>query len=367
MPTPTHREGRLLFVCAVILVLIGVMMVYSASSVIALRKHGGSSYFLLRQLAWLVIGAGLMVFVSRIPYRLWQAAVAPLTLGCLLMLGLVLIPGVGQRINGAQRWIEIGPVTFQPSEFAKLGLVIFLAHYLSKGPNRLGDFARGLLPALAVVGAGVLLILREPDLGTAVSLGLVAFLMLFAGGARLRHLGALVLCMLPLLAYLVVGTEYRWRRLQAFWDPWQDPSGMGFQIIQSFLALGSGGQFGVGLGEGRQKLFYLPHPHTDFIFSVIGEELGLLGTLGVLACFALLVASGVRLAARLEEPFGQFLVLGLTLTIGVGALLNLAVATGLLPTKGLALPFVSYGGSALVANLIGIGLLWNVAKGGGRP
>jgi cell division protein FtsW len=362
MPSVTQREDRFLWILTLILVLVGVMMIYSASNVIAFKKFGTGSHFLIKQLVWISIGLSLLWVISRFPYRYWQRVVLPMTIVLLLLLGVVLIPGVGQEINGARRWLRIGPVVFQPSEFTKLAMVIYLAHYLTKGTGRVEGFVHGLLPALVVIGLGVMLILLEPDLGTAVTLALVVVILMFIGGARLRHLSILCLSSLPVLAYLILGTEYRRQRWLTYLDPWRDPSDAGFQIIQSFLAFGSGGELGVGLGEGRQKLFFLPYPHTDFIFSVIGEELGLVGTLLVLFCFALLVWRGLRLASQVADPFGQYLAVGITLMIGLAALMNLGVVTGLLPTKGLPLPFVSYGGSSLVANLIGVGILLSISR-----
>jgi len=362
MPAVARREDKVLLILTLVLVLVGVMMIYSASNVIAIKKFGEGSYFLVKQLIWVTIGMSMLWLASRVHYRHLQRAVIPLTILSLILLGVVLIPSIGQEINGARRWLRVGSIVFQPSEFAKLSLIIYLAHYLTKGPEKVQGFVYGLLPVLAITGLGVLLILVEPDLGTAVTLALVVVSLLFIGGARPRHLMILGLSALPVLAYLILGTEYRRQRWLTYLDPWRDPSDAGFQIIQSFLAFGSGGEFGVGLGEGRQKLFFLPYPHTDFIFSVIGEELGLVGTLSILFCFVLLVWRGLKLATRVEDPFGQFLAAGITLMIGLATLINLAVVTGLLPTKGLPLPFVSYGGSSLVANLVGVGILLSISR-----
>jgi len=393
MPDVARKEDRFLLFLTCILVLVGLMMIYSASNVIAFKKYGEGSYFLIRQMIWAAIGMALLYGVSWIPYRFWQKWAMVLTLGAIILLGLVLVPGLGVEINGARRWFQVGPLTFQPSEFSKLALIIYVAHYLAKHHEKrpgvtglkdwsgwgrnghsgilrkvrierkgLTQFLGGLLPVLSVAGLGLVLIVVEPDLGTAVTLGLVILIMLFVAGAKLLHLSMLGLCLLPVLAYLVLGTEYRRQRWLSYLDPWQDPNDTGFQIIQSFLAFGAGGEFGVGLGEGRQKLLFLPYPHTDFIFSVIGEELGLVGTLIVLACFMLLVWRGIRLSIRVTDPFGQFLAVGMTLMIGLSALINLGVVTGLLPTKGLPLPFLSYGGSSLVANLVGMGFLLSISR-----
>ncbi|NIM09847.1 MAG: FtsW/RodA/SpoVE family cell cycle protein, partial [Planctomycetales bacterium] len=260
-------------------------------------------------------------------------------------------------------WLRIEGFVFQPSEFAKLAWVLFLAHYMARLPGRVGDFTNGLLPVLGLTGLAVVLILLEPDLGTAVTFSVVALMLLFAGGAKVRHLAVLCLSLLPVLFYLIWGSDYRRERWLTYLDPWRDPSDSGFQIIQSFLAFGSGGAWGAGLGEGRQKLFFLPYPHTDFIYSVIGEELGLVGTFLILCCFVVLVWRGLRVGLRAADPFSQYLAVGISLMIGLGALINLAVVTGLLPTKGLPLPFISYGGSSLVVNLVGIGLLLGISRG----
>lgn len=367
MPPAIRSEDRFLWIVTLTLVGFGIIMIYNASSVIALKQHGAAGYFLFRQAIWAGIGITALYVVSRLHYRIWQKGVLIVTVMSLLALVMVLMPRYGQEINGASRWIQLGPVSFQTSEFAKFGLVIYLAHYLTKGSEKLGHFIGGLFPALFVVGVALVLILQQPDLGTAVCLGLVAFSMLFIGGARFKHLSYMVLGSMPLLAYLILGTAYRRQRFLTYLDPWQDSSNTGFQITQSYLAFGSGGVSGVGLGAGNQKLFFLPHPHTDFIFSVIGEELGLIGSLAVMLGFVLLIWRGFALANHVSDPFGKYLAFGITLMIGVSALFNMGVATGLLPTKGLTLPLISYGGSSLVAYLMGIGILLSIARHKDRP
>jgi cell division protein FtsW len=279
-----------------------------------------------------------------------------------LGLVLVLIPGVGVTVKGARRWLRVGMWTVQPSELMKVGVLLYLAHYLAKKGSRLTDFWRGFMPPLVVVGAIVGLILIEPDMGTAAVIGLVTLGLLFAGGARLGHLMVIGLAALPVLYLLVMRVAYRRQRIMSFLDPWSDPTGSGFQVIQSQLALGSGGLSGVGLGEGRQKLFYLPEPHTDFVLSALGEEAGFLGTIAVLLLLGWFVVRGFAIALEADDPFARYLALGVCFFVGFHTLINVGVITGLLPTKGLTLPFVSYGGSSLVVNMIGTGLLIAVSR-----
>jgi cell division protein FtsW len=276
----------------------------------------------------------------------------------------VLIPGVGVSAGGAQRWLSLPGLTFEPSEFAKLAVVIFLAHSLAAKGEHIRDFKQGLLPHLLVAGAFVAAIMRQPDFGTCITIGMVTMVMLFVAGVRWHHLAALIASAVPLLAVAILCADYRMRRVVAFLSPWDDPLGHGFQIIHSFLAFGSGGVLGQGAGAGLQKLWYLPQSHTDFIFSVLAEELGLVGVVFVVALFLVLIVRGIMLSARASHEgnqFGSYLALGLTLMIGLQALINIAVVMGLLPTKGLTLPFISYGGTSLALNLVAVGMLLNVA------
>lgn len=358
-------DERWLMPLTVTLIVAGLVMIYSASAVIALRQHGDSFYFLKRQALWAALGGVGFVLAARIDYRRWRPFAVPLVAISALALVLVLVPGIGAQINGARRWLSLGPLTVQPSEAARLALVIYLADFIARRPERMGAFVRGLLPALTIAGVLLALILAEPDLGSTLVLALVTMLLLFLGGARVMHLAALALAAVPVVYVLVMQSAYRRERLLAFLDPWRDPTDTGFQVVQSYLAFGSGGPIGTGLGEGRQKLFYLPYPHTDFIFAVIGEELGLFGTVMIVALFGLLAWRGVVIARGAPDAFGRFLALGATLLIAVQAEVNMAVVTGLLPTKGLPLPLLSYGGSSLVVNLIALGLLWSVARAPG--
>jgi cell division protein FtsW len=293
---------------------------------------------------------------------LWKKLSIPMLACMLLLLALVLVPSLGVSAKGARRWLRIGPLSVQPAEMVKLVAVIFMAAYLVRKGDKITLFRDGLLPALIVIGLLSGLVLLEPDLGTVLVLGLVTVGMCFLAGARLSHLLALGLCAIPIVLGLVLGSSYRRQRLMTFLAPWKDASDAGFQITQSFLAFGSGGPFGVGLGEGKQKLYFLPEAHTDFVLALVGEELGFIGTAVVTLLFAFFVWRGFQIAARARVPFGRYLGMGITLLIGGQALVNAAVVTGLLPTKGLTLPFVSYGGSSLVVSLTGVGILLSISR-----
>lgn len=344
------------------LALVGLVMVFSASAIVAGNRFQDPEFFLKRQIAWLGFGLLLMHLTSRIDYQLWKKLSIPILIGMALLLVMVLVPSLGVAAKGARRWLRWGPISIQPAEMVKLVTVIYLAGYLAKKSDKLLSFRGGLLPVLIVVGTLSGLVLLEPDLGTVVVMGLVTVCLLFLGGARLAHLAALGLCAIPVVLVLVLGSSYRRQRLMTFLAPWKDASDAGFQITQSFLAFGSGGPFGVGLGEGKQKLFFLPEAHTDFVLALVGEELGLAGTASVVVLFALFVWRGFHIASRARMPFGKYLALGITLLIGIQALVNAAVVTGLLPTKGLTLPFVSYGGSSLVVSFVGVGMLLSISR-----
>src|SRR5512147_157724 len=368
-PTAGQRPGKqrvamdhtLLFV-TLTLALVGLVMVFSASAIVAGNRFQDPEFFLKRQIAWLGFGFLLMHLTSRIDYTLWKKLSIPI-LGCMaVLLVMVLIPSLGVAAKGARRWLRLGLISIQPAEMVKLISVMYLASYLTKKEDRITILSSGLLPALIVVGLLSGLVLLEPDLGTVVVIGLVTVSLLFLGGARISHLLTLALCAVPVVVVLVLGSSYRRQRLMTFLAPWKDASDAGFQITQSFLAFGSGGPFGVGLGEGKQKLFFLPEAHTDFVLALVGEELGLAGTATVILLFALFAIRGFQVAARARMPFGRYLGMGITLLIGVQALINACVVTGLVPTKGLTLPFVSYGGSSLVTCMFGVGILLNISR-----
>ncbi|QPJ66565.1 MAG: putative lipid II flippase FtsW [Candidatus Nitrohelix vancouverensis] len=344
------------------LIIIGIVMVYSSSAVYALEEYKDPYYFLKRQVLWVIIGFVALRCTRNIDYRLLEKYAYPILLLAFLLLLAVMIPGMGKEVGGARRWLSIGGFNFQPSEIAKITLVIFIAKSLVKRSDQLKNFAYGYLPNIIVLGFFFIPILFQPDFGTAMIIGIVAISMLFIAGIRTKFLVYSVLAVIPLLVSAVTGAEYRMRRILAFLDPWQDPSDSGFQAIQSFYAFGRGGIWGVGLGDGSQKLFYLPEAHTDFIFSVIGEELGFVGAMAIVALFCIFIWRGFSVALNAKDAFGTNVAIGLTLLIGIQAFTNMGVAIGLLPTKGLTLPFISMGGSSLVAVMIASGVLLNISE-----
>lgn len=346
------------------LVLLGALMVYSASAVMASERYGSSYYFLLRQLAWALLGLGLMLAVMRMDYRRLAnpAVVFPALALELLLLAAVLFRA---PTHNAHRWLSLGPVGLQPSEFSKIVLVVFLAYFLESRREAVNDWKHTVVPVALVVSVTVALVVKEPDFGTALAMALVAAAMLFAAGLRLAYFAYGALTAAPLIYLLVFHVGYRYKRVLAFLNPYADPLGTGFQIIQSLIAVGTGGIDGVGLMAGKQKLFYLPEPHTDFIFAVIGEELGFVGAVVVLGLFAVILWRGLHAAAGCSDDFGRLLAIGLTVLVVGQALVNVSVALGLLPTKGIPLPLVSYGGSSLVMNLIALGFLLNISQQAG--
>ncbi|MGH7859568.1 MAG: putative lipid II flippase FtsW [Candidatus Binatia bacterium] len=345
-----------------LLVILGLVMVLNTSYFYAQERFGDPYLFTRKHVLSIALGAAALVFARQVPTRVWRRLAYPLLLVALAAVAAVLVPGIGVVRGGARRWLELGGLTLQPSEVAKLAVVLYLAHSLTKKGERVRNLSTGYLPHLAVVGSLGALVALEPDFGTAVLLGALLFLMLVANGARVSHLLTTGGIAALAVAFGAVLSEYRWQRLVSFLDPWQDAQRSGFQLVQSLLAFGAGGLTGVGLGSGRQKMHYLPEAHTDFVFAVIGEELGLAGTLGVVAIFALIAVGGYRLIRRHPDPFAGNLAFGLTSILLLQAVVNMAVAVGLLPTKGLALPFLSYGGSALLVNLTEIGILLGIAR-----
>ena len=358
-----HYDRTLLFAVLMLLV-VSVVMVYSSSSVVALTTYDDSAFFMKRQLLWAIVGLALMAITMRIDYRQLsgQRVVVSLMAVSLLLLAATLVPGIGRTINGSRRWLRLGMLSFQPAELAKFALVVYMSYYIAKKGDRVRDFMDGLVPAYVVTAVFLGVAVFQPDFGSAMTLAGVSGVLLFAGGANVLHLVGTLAAALPFIAFAVAHKAYRWRRIIAFLDPWSDPQGAGHQIIQSFLAFGSGGIFGRGLGEGRQKLLFLPERHSDFIYAVIGEELGLIGALAVLFLFLLILWRGIRVALAVDDPFSRLLALGITLLICLQGLINMAVVTGLLPTKGIALPLVSYGGSSLVISMAALGVLLNISK-----
>jgi cell division protein FtsW len=354
-----------LFALALTLVSIGVVMVYSASAIVAGERFGDPYFFLKKQVLWAFLGLGGLWVALRVDHRHLRRMAWPLVIVTAIMLVLVLIPPFGQVINGTRRWLRLGVVSFQPAELAKLALVVYLAAHAARCGEAIQRFRDGLLPPLLITGLFAGLILKQPDLGNSLAVVGLAVIMLFLAGARLRHLALLGAPAVIGMAIAVYAAPYRLRRILTFLNPEADPLGAGFQIIQSYLAIGSGGLLGRGLGESRQKLFYLPESHTDFIFSVIGEELGLVGGVVIIALFALLIWRGLRIGLRAPEPFGAHLALGITVMLATQTIVNIGVVTGLLPTKGLPLPFISFGGSALFMAMVATGVLLNVSQSAG--
>ena len=364
------RAVAILLVATASLLLIGVAMVLSASSVSAFDRFGSSFLFFNRHVAYAAAGVAVGALTARMRYRAWERLCGPALLGAVILLALVLHPAVGTRAGGSSRWLAAGPVTLQPSEFAKLAVVAFVGAVLAKRWKRIHDARSLALPLVPVVAVVCALILLQPDLGTAVIVGGTVFAMLFVAGARLKHLVLGGGATLALGFGAIYAEGYRWARFVSFTDPWADPQGNGYQAMQSFIGLGSGGLFGVGLGASRQKWLTLPNAHTDFIYSIIGEELGLLGALVVLALFGMFVYAGIRIAVRAPDMFGRLLAAGITAWIGLQAVVNLGAVTGLLPITGVPLPFVSFGGSSLVVSLAAVGVLVSVGRmrgGSSRP
>jgi cell division protein FtsW len=362
-PEVLHRRGDdlILFGTALALVSIGLVMVYSASSVVAFERMSDSAYFFKRQAVWAVLGLAAMVIARSLHYERLRGFAVPLLLISALLLVAVLIPGIGRVAGGARRWIIAGPVSFQPVEIAKFALLLYVAHFAARRGLLMRDL-RGVIPPLVITGICAALVLRQPDMGSALMLCAVAVLVLFLAGVRMAHLALIGVVAVPAAAAAVLLAHYRVQRVLGFLDPWSDPQGRGFHVIQSLLAFGSGGVLGVGLGASSQKFFYLPERHTDFIFSIIGEEIGLVGTGGLVLLFALLTYRGLLVARAAPDRFGALLAGGITAMIAGQALLNMGVATGLLPVTGIPLPFVSFGGSSLIMTMMQVGILLNISR-----
>jgi cell division protein FtsW len=341
-------------------------MIYSTSAILAQERYGEGTFFLKRELLWVSCGMISLYIGYRIPYRLWAKISTWLLLLAGALLLLVMVPSIGHEVGGARRWIKLGSFGFQPSELVKYAVIIFLAKWLADHQDHIKSFTRGFLPPIVILGFFVGLILIQPDLGTSLALGIIGLILLFVGGVRVRYLLSLFFISLPVLYFFIADVPYRRARILAFLDPWKDPKGVGFQIIQSFIALGSGGWTGVGLGESRQKLFYLPEAHTDFIFSIIGEELGFIGAIIVCLAFFFLFILGFRVVLKINDLTGHLMGLGIVSLLALQTLVNIGVVTGSLPTKGLPLPFISFGGSSLVLSMAGIGILMNLAMSAAR-
>ena len=355
------KSDRVLFTTTVLLIALSVVMVYSASAVLALERFEQPYFYLYRQMLWASMGLAVLFITMRIDYRTYRNDAFVWAL--LGVVGLLLIAVFfAPARNNAHRWLNVGGFGIQPSELAKIAAVLFTALVLERRMSRINELSYSLTPIAIVSGALFVLIVLQPDYGTSITLLFIVAMMVFAAGLHYRYiLGASVLA-LPVLAWVLLSADYRIKRLTAFLNPEADPLGSGYQIIQSQIAVGTGGVLGKGLMGGVQKLFYLPEPHTDFIFAVIGEELGLIGTTGVVICFCLIAWRGLRIAMRAEDGFGSFVAIGLTTAIAFQALVNISVVLGLMPTKGIPLPLVSNGGSSLLISLLAVGILLNISQ-----
>ena len=357
-----NKAAITLLVIMLMLLTIGVVMLFSTSALYAKDRYGDQHYLLKRQLAWMLVGGVGCVTAASVPYPKLRGVCTGVLIAAAVMLALVLIPHVGLKVGGARRWLGLGWMRFQPSELGKLALIVWLAHWLAKEKRRLNKFGRGFAVPMGVVGCVLALVLLEPDFGSTALLASVSFALMFIAGVRLRFLVPTIFTGAGGFVALMIHNPERSRRLMAFLDLEKYKQGAGYQVWQAILAFGSGGFNGLGLGNSRQKMFYLPEAHTDFIFPIVGEELGLVGTLGILLAFALLVACAVIIALRASDLFGQYLGMGIALLIAMQALINVGVVTAWLPTKGLPLPFISFGGSNLVLNMVAVGLLLNIFR-----
>lgn len=360
LPQPLVYDLGLLFP-VLLLVGMGIVMVYSASSAMAaFNNMEGGYFFLKKQGFYAVLGIIVLVVFSYIPFRVYRVLTYPALIVSLMLLGLVVFSPLGVTAGGASRWLQIGPLRFQPSELARLALVIYLAYSMSKKMDLLRDFYVGFLPHGIVLAIFLGLLMLQPDFGSTVIFFLLTWIMLFVGGCRILHLLIVVPFAVPLAWFVMAQKEYRMKRILSFLDPWQYSTNEGYQIVHSLMAFGSGGITGAGLGKGYQKLFYLPEPHTDFIFSVVGEELGLIGVVGVIFLYGVILFRGVVISRNTRDRFGAFLAMGITVSLGLQVCINMGVTLGLLPAKGLTLPFLSYGGTSLLINMAAVGILMNI-------
>ncbi|MBC6974121.1 MULTISPECIES: stage V sporulation protein E [unclassified Bacillus (in: firmicutes)] len=352
----------ILIIVTLLLLTIGMIMVYSASAVWASYKMGDSFFFAKRQLLFAGIGVAAMFFIMRIDYWTWRTYSKVILLVCFILLILVLIPGVGLVRGGARSWIGVGAFSIQPSEFMKFAMIIFLAKFLAERQKLITSFKKGLLPALSFVFVAFGMIMLQPDLGTGTVMVGTCIVMIFISGARVFHFSMLGLIGVAGFVGLIASAPYRMKRITSYLDPWSDPLGSGFQIIQSLLAIGPGGLFGLGLGQSRQKFLYLPEPQTDFIFAILSEELGFIGGSFVLLLFSLLLWRGIRIALGAPDLYGTFLAVGIVAMIAIQVMINVGVVTGLMPVTGITLPFLSYGGSSLTLMLMAVGVLLNISR-----
>ncbi|TCT26869.1 spore cortex peptidoglycan biosynthesis regulator SpoVE [Melghiribacillus thermohalophilus] len=361
-----HSKAKMpdltLIVVIFALLLIGVVMVYSSSAVWASYKFEDAFFYAKRQLLFSIVGLVAMYVMMNISYVKWKDLAKPILIGCFVLLIAVLIPGVGMVRGGARSWIGVGAFSIQPSEFMKLGMIIFMAKLLSERQKYITSLKEGFIPALLLVFVPFGLIILQPDLGTGVVLVGTCMVMIFVGGAKISHFVGLALIGLAGFVGLILSAPYRINRIKAFLNPWEDPLGDGFQIIQSLYAIGPGGLMGLGLGQSLQKFFYLPEPQNDFIFAILAEELGFIGGSFVILLFFLMLWRGIRIALHAPDLFGSLLALGIVGMIAIQVFINISVVIGLIPVTGITLPFLSYGGSSLTITLLAIGILLNISR-----
>ncbi|MFD2116222.1 stage V sporulation protein E [Paenibacillus yanchengensis] len=362
MPKKRSAPDIYMLLAIVLILVIGLVMVYSASAVLAFNQFGDRFYFVKRQVLFAGLGIGALLLMMRIHYSTWKKFAPTILIICFVLLVIVLIPGIGVVRGGARSWLGISSFGIQPSEFMKLAMVLFLSKWLSERQQQITHFTKGLLPSLAFMGTAFALIMLQPDLGTGVVMVGASVLLIYVAGARIAHLGSIALVGVAGLVGLIIAAPYRLQRITAFLDPWSDPLGSGYQIIQSLFAIGPGGLVGLGLGMSRQKFSYLPEPQTDFIFSILAEELGFIGGATLIVLFLILVWRGIRTAIAAPDIFGSLLATGITSIIGVQVLINIGVVIGMMPVTGITLPLISYGGSSLTLLLTALGILLNISR-----
>ncbi len=360
-PKVTGGADPMLFGAVIALIVLGVVMVYSASSVRAVRVFGDGHHYLVRQAAYAAIGLPLLLVLARLDYHVYRPFAKPL-LALAVALLLAVIFGFGRNAGGASRWIQVGPINIQPAEVTKLALILWLADSLAKKADRIRTFSVGFLPHVLIAGLLVALCMAQPDFGSSVVLMLLTFVLLFTAGAKIGYMLAGAAVGLPIAFFLVRSSEYRWQRIIAFTDPLKYRMTGGYQIVESWMSFGAGGVSGVGLGDSRQKMLFLPEAHTDFIAAIVAEELGFVGFCLLVLGFVVIVFRGARAGLKAVDDYGTYLAIGLTMFIGIQAVTNLAVVLGLLPTKGLTLPFLSFGGSSLLVNCSAVGILLNISR-----
>ncbi|WP_108669787.1 stage V sporulation protein E [Peribacillus acanthi] len=362
MPLKKSNPDFILIIVTLSLLSIGLIMVYSASAIWATYKFDDSFFFAKRQILFAGVGILAMFFIMNIDYWTWRTWAKVIIIICFVLLVLVLIPGIGVWRNGSRSWIGVGAFAIQPSEFMKLAMIAFLAKFLSERQKYITSFKKGLVPSLSIVFLAFGMIMLQPDLGTGTVMVGTCVVMIFISGARISHFVGLGLIGVVGFIGLIISAPYRIKRITSFLDPWEDPLGSGFQMIQSLLAIGPGGLFGLGLGQSRQKFFYLPEPQTDFIFAILSEELGFIGGSFVILLFALLLWRGIRIALGAPDLYGSFLAVGIIAMVAIQVMINIGVVTGLIPVTGITLPFLSYGGSSLTLMLMAIGVLLNISR-----